>query len=445
MGVNSGNLTNGNPNIFIGSSAGYGNTTGNSNVFIGGDAGYNNISGNNNLFIGCGAGFYETGSCKLYISAAEDLDLITGDFSAKNLVLPRLCLCETPSSGNLSDSVLLWNSTDKCVKSIPISSITSGSTGGITTANNGLNVVGTNVRLGGALTGETCFTGGYNINFCSGSSINLECGFHINHSYMFRTYNSTILSSIYIGDKAGSEYNGYDGNNAFGYKALTEAIVGNNNIAIGNNTLATISESWENFAIGSDVASILESGSRNVMIGNRSGEYILNGSDNLFIGYLSGCEIIDAIDNQLRISNCVSTLISGDFDACEVTLPRLCLCVTPSSGSETTDKILVWNSTDKCVKTLTSSFCTKQDKNLVFTNLTVSSWSASIEYSGYGYEAVITTTRVTSSDIATVIFGHNEAVSGNYSPISLTSTDSVKIFSKVNTAITIPTIIVYVV
>jgi hypothetical protein len=54
------NLPNNNNNTFIGSGAGYSNTTGNSNVFSGGQSGYSNTTGNSNVFSGYQAGYYNT-------------------------------------------------------------------------------------------------------------------------------------------------------------------------------------------------------------------------------------------------------------------------------------------------------------------------------------------------------------------------------------------------
>lgn len=81
-------------------------------------------------------------------------------------------------------------------------------------------------------------------------------------------------------------------------------------------------------------------------------------------------------------------------------------------------------------------------KFLSFTNVTASSWVNNSTYTDYGYKCVLTCTGTTSSDYAQVIFGPDQANSGNYANVCLTGTDSVTIYSKVNTSISIPTIIV---
>ena len=104
-----------------------------------------------------------------------------------------------------------------------------------------------------------------------------------------------------------------------------------------------------------------------------------------------------------------------------------------------TDNSDTYYPSQKAVKTAVDA---KQDKNLKFTDTSASSWVADTTYSGYGYKCELTLSGVTSTDIAEVTYAHAEAISGNYSPISLTVTDKVTIYSKVNTTITIPTILI---
>ena len=77
-----------------------------------------------------------------------------------------------------------------------------------------------------------------------------------------------------------------------------------------------------------------------------------------------------------------------------------------------------------------------------FTDVAVSNWVADTTYSGYGYKCEIAISGVLSTDYVEVILGHTEAVSGNYSPICVTGTGIVTIYSKVNTTIIIPTILI---
>lgn len=79
-----------------------------------------------------------------------------------------------------------------------------------------------------------------------------------------------------------------------------------------------------------------------------------------------------------------------------------------------------------------------------FTNTSVSQadWVVDSTYTDYGYKATITLSGVTADMIPQVIFGATEATSGNYLPIAESFAGGIYIYSKVNDAITIPTIIV---
>lgn len=77
-----------------------------------------------------------------------------------------------------------------------------------------------------------------------------------------------------------------------------------------------------------------------------------------------------------------------------------------------------------------------------FTSQSCSSWASDATYTDYGYKGTIALTGVTASDVAQVIFGMTEATSGDYAPICETYAGGVYIYSKVNTTITIPTILI---
>ena len=74
------------------------------------------------------------------------------------------------------------------------------------------------------------------------------------------------------------------------------------------------------------------------------------------------------------------------------------------------------------------------------TNVAVSSWSASTKYADFGYQAQINIANLTEDDFVNVVFGVNEAVSGNYASAIEQYAGYILVFAKVNTAITIPTI-----
>mgnify|MGYP003290841364 CR=1 FL=1 len=81
-------------------------------------------------------------------------------------------------------------------------------------------------------------------------------------------------------------------------------------------------------------------------------------------------------------------------------------------------------------------------KNLIFSNKVASTWVSDSTYSDYGYKCDISCSGVTSSMVATVMFAQTEAESGDYATVCETGNGIVTIYSKVNTSITIPTIVV---
>lgn len=79
-------------------------------------------------------------------------------------------------------------------------------------------------------------------------------------------------------------------------------------------------------------------------------------------------------------------------------------------------------------------------------NMTVaaSDWVASTEFEDFAYEAkIILTDFVNFSSIPQVVFGLTEATSGNYAPICKAGDRGVYIYSKVNTSITLPTVVTF--
>ena len=85
--------------------------------------------------------------------------------------------------------------------------------------------------------------------------------------------------------------------------------------------------------------------------------------------------------------------------------------------------------------------CTVAWQNMV---VAASDWVASTEFEDFAYEAkIILTDFVNFSSIPQVVFGLTEATSGNYAPICKAGDKGVYIYSKVNTAITLPTVVTF--
>jgi hypothetical protein len=75
-------------------------------------------------------------------------------------------------------------------------------------------------------------------------------------------------------------------------------------------------------------------------------------------------------------------------------------------------------------------------------SVAASGWSSNTSMSGYSYRASIAITGCTADHVPVVTFDNAQAVSGNYCPVAETYAGGVYIWSKVNTAITVPSVIV---
>ena len=79
----------------------------------------------------------------------------------------------------------------------------------------------------------------------------------------------------------------------------------------------------------------------------------------------------------------------------------------------------------------------------IHSNLSASSWTSDSTYAGFGYRCALAITGVTANDVAEVVFNQTEAASGNYASVCETYAGGVYIYSSVNTAITIPTVLIH--
>lgn len=75
-------------------------------------------------------------------------------------------------------------------------------------------------------------------------------------------------------------------------------------------------------------------------------------------------------------------------------------------------------------------------------SISASGWSSNTTMSGFKYRASITIEGCTADHMPIVTFDNAQAVSGNYCPVAETYAGGVYIWSKVNTAITVPSVIV---
>lgn len=75
-------------------------------------------------------------------------------------------------------------------------------------------------------------------------------------------------------------------------------------------------------------------------------------------------------------------------------------------------------------------------------SVAASGWSSNTTMSGFSYRASIAITGCTADHVPVVTFDNAQARSGNYCPVAETYAGGVYIWSKVNTAITVPSVIV---
>ena len=82
------------------------------------------------------------------------------------------------------------------------------------------------------------------------------------------------------------------------------------------------------------------------------------------------------------------------------------------------------------------------ETSIKLSNTTVNNWESDTTYADYPYKATISATGVKSTMVAEVVYDMADAESGNYASVCNTFDGGVYIYSKVNTEITIPTILV---
>lgn len=79
---------------------------------------------------------------------------------------------------------------------------------------------------------------------------------------------------------------------------------------------------------------------------------------------------------------------------------------------------------------------------VTLTNVSADNWVSSQTYTDYPYQCSIANSAISALSFVDIVFDAASATSGNYAPICSTESGKVVIFSKTNTAIIIPTILV---
>ena len=85
---------------------------------------------------------------------------------------------------------------------------------------------------------------------------------------------------------------------------------------------------------------------------------------------------------------------------------------------------------------------TKQDKNTYYTNVTASEWVEDSTYVDFVYKCDLACEGVTPNDYAEVVFEVAQSTGGDYAPVCETLDNAVRIWSKKDSVIIVPTIII---
>ena len=150
------------------------------------------------------------------------------------------------------------------------------------------------------------------------------------------------------------------------------------------------------------------------------------------------------LEEGCRNNNFYSTLITSDADYLQRIRIKGLDNTTPTnvqitlSEANTKYEWLICYTSDGTLK----QYCPDNNDTykLEDTDVDILTWAVSNKYTGFGYQAQINIPNLTEDDFVNVVFGVDEAVSGNYAPAIEQNTGYILVFSKVNTAITIPTI-----
>ncbi len=274
MGLNTGKnnsaATGGTHNTFIGSGAGFSNTTGSSNIAIGGVALYNNTTGGGNIAIGNFALQYNTGDFNYAVGSGALYKNTSGSNNTANGI-----------------NALHYNTTGDQNSAAGFGSLYSNTTGNKNTAN------------------------GYQSLF-----YNTEGWSNIANGYQSLYSNTTGSGNIAIGLTALYWNTAGEGNNANGFQALFSNTTGNLNSASGTYAFNSNTIGSYNTVHGAAALTSTTGSNNNTAVGYSAGSIYDNGSDNIFLGafadvnspYYSnvisiGTGTVGTASNQVTIGN----------------------------------------------------------------------------------------------------------------------------------------------
>lgn len=278
VGVSAGRVSTGPSNVFVGSGAGYSNTTSGNNNFVGSNAGYNN-SGDYNNFLGSFSGRNNSGSNNTFL----------GNQSGYN-----------NTSGGGNNFI--------------------GGSAGYTNTTGGYN------NFLGFSSGQSNTTGNYN-DFM---------GYYAGSSNTAGVYNSFMGSESGFGNTTG-QANSYVGAQA-GYNNRTgsaDTIVGYQ--AGYGSGLNSFSSST---LVGYQAGYGLTTGSDNILVGFQAGYNVSTGTGNIIIGYKKNASAA-GISNELNIGGLLYGDLSAKTIGLSTGVPQAALDIV-STGTLATQFSQIW-------------------------------------------------------------------------------------------------------
>ena len=291
-------------NLFVGASAGRGNTTGGSNTFAGWYAGRNNTTSGNNTYFGSQAG---------QLSAGSGLNVIVGQQAGYNNTGPyNTFIGGKAGLGNTSGGVNVFV--------------------GLYAGNS--NNSGSNNTFFGGYAGRYNTTASYNIFIGRDSGYNTNTG----------GYN------IFMGREAGYSNTTGSTNTIVGYYAGYYNQAGSANAIFGNGAgLGATGQSFSSSTImGSEAGFALTTGSDNILMGFKAGYNIQNGTGNIVIGYNKDTSAVGA-SNELNIGGVIYGDLVNKTIGISTRVPQAALDIV-STGTASNVYAQIWRNSSGVIK-----------------------------------------------------------------------------------------------
>jgi len=243
VGINSGNVSTGNSNLFVGFGAGFKNTTGSFNSFIGALAGNENTTGGNNTFVGTTTGWKNTtGVLNSFFGATAGASNTTGF-----------------DNTFIGDAAGFSNTTGSDNTFVGLAAGTTNTTGFYNT-------------FFGAWTGYFNTTGARNAFFGKGAGSNTSTG----------------SENAFFGSDAGTANTTGNGNAFFGNFSGGSSTTGENNAFFGRLSGAFTTVGLDNAFFGAEAGKLNTTGNGNVSIGRIAGFHNTTGNNNTAVGAVAG-------------------------------------------------------------------------------------------------------------------------------------------------------------